>query len=341
MPDRSSRDTLARQWELLRQLPSHPPGATAAELTGALGGNGFVTSKRTVERDLAELERIFPIRCNDKGRPYGWHWMRHADLGIPGMGLTEALSFTLLEQFLYRMLPISLWRGFEPHLRHAREKLEALTDGNKVARWRKKVRYVSPTLPLEPPQFDDAVLEAVQRALLEERRLAVRYRAIDDSEDKALTLHPLALIQRGAVGYLAAMAFDYCDVRYYAVHRIGAAEVLPEAARRLRGFSLDAHLKAGGGHFVSAEQAQPLRLEARVMPELARILEETPLAENMRLRRNGDGDASVRATVADTWQLRWWILSQGARIEVLKPKTLRREIAEQVARLHGYYARPD
>ncbi len=73
MPDRSRRDTLARQWELLRLLPSRPPGCTAAELT----------------RSLAE-----------KGMPFGWYWIRDADLGIPGVELTEALSFTLLRDFL-------------------------------------------------------------------------------------------------------------------------------------------------------------------------------------------------------------------------------------------------
>ncbi len=118
MPDRSRRDTLARQWELLRLLPSRPPGCTAAELTRSLTEKGFPTTKRTVERDLNELEQVFPFTCNDKGMPYGWYWIRDADLGIPGVELTEALSFTLLRGFLQQMLPVSLWRGFAPRLQH-------------------------------------------------------------------------------------------------------------------------------------------------------------------------------------------------------------------------------
>ncbi len=118
MPDRSRRDTLARQWELLRLLPSRPPGRTAAELTRLLDDAGFPTTKRTVERDLNELEQVFPFTCNDKGMPYGWYWIRDADLGIPGVELTEALSFTLLRDFLQQMLPVSLWRGFVPRLQH-------------------------------------------------------------------------------------------------------------------------------------------------------------------------------------------------------------------------------
>ena len=70
----TTRSTLARQWELLKLLPSRAPGASASELQGRLQASGFSASKRTVERDLTELSRLFPIQCNSKGVPYGWYW---------------------------------------------------------------------------------------------------------------------------------------------------------------------------------------------------------------------------------------------------------------------------
>ncbi|MGH8273785.1 MAG: helix-turn-helix transcriptional regulator, partial [Gammaproteobacteria bacterium] len=249
MPDQPRRDTLARQWELLRLLPSRPPGAKAADLTRLLDDRGFSTSKRTVERDLKELEQVFPFVCNDKGMPYGWHWVREADLGIPGVELAEALSFTLLREFLEQMLPVSLWRGFAPRLKHAREKLQTLAGRNSAARWGDKVRFVTPTLPLIPPTIDEAVLDVVQHALLDDRQLEVSYRGAGDSSAKQMTLHPLGIIQRGPVGYLVATAFDYEDIRVYALHRIRKAERLPDTARRPAGFSLDGYLATGAGQF--------------------------------------------------------------------------------------------
>lgn len=341
MPDRASRETLARQWELLKLVPAHRPGATANELTERLQGNGFATTKRTVERDLKELERVFPLQRNDKGRPYGWYWMRDADLGIPGVELAEALSLTLLEQFLRRMLPLTLWQAFEPRLTHAREKLRALTEDNEATVWRDKVRYVSPTLPLEPPPIDETVLDAVQRALLKNRRLEVTYRGLSDGdgdgEARELTLHPLALIQRGPVTYLAATAFDYDDVRFYAVHRIVTAGVGIDSASRPDGFSLDAYLARGAGHFANEEPGRDLTLEARVEPGLSRILAETPLSKDMEIRDDGEY-ARITATVPDTWQLRWWILSQGVRIEVVAPRSLRSEIAHEISNMSALYA---
>ena len=41
----------------------------------------------------------------------------------------------------------------------------------------------------------------------------------------------------------------------------------------------------------------------------------------------------MRATVADSWQLRWWILGQGDAVEVRKPVALQRKIATTCRRM--------
>lgn len=337
MPDRSSRLTLARQWQLLRQLPSRPPGGTARQFTKALADNGFPASKRTIERDLAVLERVFPIRCNDKGRPYGWYWMRDADLGIPGVDLAEALSLTLVERLLRRTLPMSFWRAFEPRLTHASEKLRALADRSRSARWPEKVRYVSPILSLIPPAIDPLVLDRVQHALLQDRQLDVSHRDGDgdDGEARSLVLHPLGLIQRGPLTYLVAKPFDDGKARFYGVHRIQSAEILPEPVSRPEGFSLDTYLDAGDREVITNAPAGQIHLEARVSADLARVLGEAPLSRDQTLATHSD--YHLTASVPDTWQLRWWILSQGARIEVLRPDGLRRDIINEVERLQKTY----
>ena len=75
VPSATSRSTLTRQWELLKLLPPKGPGITTLELQSLLSDAGHPTTKRTIERDLVELSRLFPLQCNSKGMPYGWHWM--------------------------------------------------------------------------------------------------------------------------------------------------------------------------------------------------------------------------------------------------------------------------
>ena len=55
MPHDKTRNTVARQWELLKILPTRGAGKTAKDLTGILNDLGFKVSKRQVERDLGEL----------------------------------------------------------------------------------------------------------------------------------------------------------------------------------------------------------------------------------------------------------------------------------------------
>jgi len=69
MPRAATDSTLARQWELLRLVPSRSPGKTSRQLMDSLAAAGYPVTKRTVERDLADLAEIFPLRCNGISKP--------------------------------------------------------------------------------------------------------------------------------------------------------------------------------------------------------------------------------------------------------------------------------
>lgn len=58
-------------------------------------------------------------------------------------------------------------------------------------------------------------------------------------------------------------------------------------------------------------------------------MRETPLSSNMRLEPEEDGHR-LTATVQDSWQLRWWLLSQAGSIAVREPVALREELIRQL-----------
>ncbi|MGV1098741.1 helix-turn-helix transcriptional regulator [Thiovibrio sp. JS02] len=202
---------IARQWQLLKLLPSRSPGKSARELAEALGQEGFEVTKRTVERDLNMLMTLFPIRCNDKGIPYGWHWVEDAQFDLPSLTVTDALSLRLLEDFLKPIVPASMLKGLTARFQLAANKLKTLYDLPK-ARWAEKVRVVLPSLHLLPPQVDPVVQDDVQEALLCDEQIEVLYHSPTREEPTSLILHPLGLVQRGPVTYLVATAFEYDDI---------------------------------------------------------------------------------------------------------------------------------
>lgn len=323
MPSDKTRNTLARQWELLKLLPTRGTGKTAKEITDLLKDAGFDVSKRQVERDLNELAETFALHCNDAGTPYGWRWMDDASADLPGLTLADALSLHLVEDSIRPLLPAQVLRALEPRFKQAANKLEQLAEKSPTARWAHKVRSVAPMLPLLPPKIDEKVLETVQEALFSDEQLDVQYRSVGKNEAAPMRLHPLGMVQRGPVTYLVATAFSYDNVRLYALHRISEASRTYEAASVPEGFDLDTFISSGALQFGGGK---PILLEALVAPSLAEILGETPLSTDQKLVADGER-FRLTATVTDSWQLRWWILGQTGNLEVILPGSLRLHVA--------------
>ena len=326
-----SNDTIARQWQLLQELPKGPPGVTSRDLTGRL--ESFRVDKRTVERDLVSLSRLFPLCCNNKGVPHGWHWMDGKGLNLPALTVPEALSLHFMEQYLKSLLPASVLTVLAPHFEEATRKLAELTGSNTVAAWTDKVRIVPPSLPLLPPVIVEGVLESAQEALLKDLQIECTYQSAGAEAPEARRLHPLALVQRGPAMYLVATASNATQVKLYALHRFHKVEITEAPIVRPKGFNIDTYIAKGNLQFGNGKT---LRLKANIDEELAAHLAETPLSEDMRIAER-DGDYLLTATVADSCQLRWWLFSWGASVEVLGPKGLRGEIADEIRILHRHY----
>jgi predicted DNA-binding transcriptional regulator YafY len=102
LPSHTTRHTIARQWQLLNLLPHRHPGMSATQLQAALARIGHKTTKRTVERDLNELATLFPLHCNAKGMPYGWHWQ-------PGLNLDDVRPLHLNDLASVQPVQLHAW----------------------------------------------------------------------------------------------------------------------------------------------------------------------------------------------------------------------------------------
>jgi predicted DNA-binding transcriptional regulator YafY len=329
MPDKTTRRTLSRQWELLKLLPTGGLGKTAQSLAEEIRNLGFTVSKRQIERDLQELRAAFELECNDKNAPYGWKWSKNASLNMPGMSVAEALSLQMAKNSIESMLPAPIMQSLEPRFRQAQGKLASLGQDSSTASWYGKVRSVSPTLVMQPPFIAEEVLTCVQEALLQDEQIELHYQAFDAEEPKVLCVNPLALVNRGVVSYLVATAWGYSDVRLYALQRCSQAKRLYQPIQRPAAFDIDQYIAQGALQF---GQGQTITLQAKVSEQLARILTETAISTQQTL-----ADGLLTATVQDTWQLEWWILSQSNQIEVLAPIALREKIASRIAHAYQCY----
>jgi WYL domain len=331
----SEADTIHRLWALMRHVPRAPRRIDTARLEKLLGEEGLVVTRRSIQRDLERLAaRFTTLRCDDRDKPYAWYWDGGAPLvEIPGMGISAAVTFSMVEAYLATALPRSTVKSLEPHFARARQVIDGASS-TKIAAWPRKVRVVPRGLPLKPPNVLPRVLDAVYTALLDDRCFKVVYRKRGTSEDREYEVNPLGLVVRDGTLALVCTYWEYDNVSHMLLHRMSRVDLLDRPARRPRGFDLDAHVAAGGATYAFGD---PIALEATVDAIVAQTLSETPISKDQRLTPKGDERFELRATVPDTIELRGWLLGYGALVEVTKPDGLRDEIREKIGAMAERY----
>ena len=334
MPSNKTRNSLARQWELLKLLPTRTEGKTAKQLAEGLIEAGYEISKRQVERDLLDLQEFFGLECDDDQMPYKWRWSFDRPADLPAITLAEALSLAVVEDTLKPLLPLSVQRALQAKFSQARSQLAMMSKKSSTARWAGKVKTVPTTLPLLPPFISEEILEVIQNALLLDEQIEATYQGMSDKVIE-LRLHPLAMVTRGSVVYLVATAKEFADVRLYALHRFKAATRTFEKLKPLKGFSLDKYIADGALQFGEGGE---IELTAILSDELARLLSETPISGDQLLKVKA-GQWHLKAAVLDSWQLRWWILSHGPGIQVIKPAPLAKEIEKTLKAAVAQYSK--
>jgi predicted DNA-binding transcriptional regulator YafY len=318
-------DTLARQWLLLSALPRSPQRTTAGEIAQRLAHEGHPVSKRSVERDLQTLSAAFPIESDERSKPFGWSWQRDApSFNLPGMSSLQAVVLMTAQVHLKELLPANQLDELKPLFAQARRTLVSTPAFEGQPAWPDKVAVASTSQALLPPKVDSAVLVSVHEAVYLGRQLELEYLGRGQIESKQYTVHPLGLIQRGPVSYLAVRIGNYADVRLLAVHRIQRATRLDAKATVPRGFKIASMVPEVAAGF---ERGKPIRLVLRMADHAAIHLWETPLSTDQTISAvDEDGFVKLKATVEDTAQLRWWLLGFGDYVKVLRPGMLAKEL---------------
>jgi len=332
----SNQQSLLRQWHMLRMVPRAPARISAKDLCERLSAAEFDVAKRTVERDLNELSAIFPIEVDTRSKPFGWSWSREAaSFDLPGMSLPEALTLKLVEQHLHHHLPPSAIDALRPHFQSAARTLAVVNDNVPSRAWLDKVRSVPPQQPLLAPRMEAECQRTVYLALMQDRQLKLHYRKRDAAESTVYEhVHPLAVVQRGALIYLVCMFAEYDDVRTIALHRVQHAEMLYEPVRKKADFDIDAYIASGQFGVIAGA---PIRLRASFTRVAGEHLHETPLSADQALSQAADGRLRLEATVPHTRALVWWLLGFGDGVTVQEPAILREEMAGIAARMAAAY----
>jgi len=321
---------------MLRLVPRAPRSVTVNRLTDQLSGSGYEINIRSVQRDLNTLSTIFDLRSYREGRTTYWQWSEHAEMvDLTGMSPQTALTMFVVERFLYDQLPRSVTGFLAQQFEQAREVLKK--SGSPDA-WMNKVRVVPRSQRLIQPKIDEDILRAIYDSLIQDKKFKGRYlkRSVRISSD--YIFNPLGIVFRDGVTYLVATKDGEVEVLLFALHRFRSATQSDEEVIIPKGFKLDHYINTQGPF--DSNSGEFIDLEFKASEEVIQVLRETPLSHNQGVRPFEDEWVIVSVRIKETKQLRRWLLSFGAEIEVLHPKSLRVWAQEQLNGASKMYEDP-
>lgn len=322
-----------------------PSGTLISNVQARFGDRG--PSRDTITRALERLE-IDGLVGKDgvsKDRVW-WRTEKRASSDLARRPPLElAIALFTLKRHAPHHLPSHVVDGLGDYFAGAEKVLkEGPNDPSLIdARaWATKTVRIDAGYPLMSPPIDDRILNAIRQALYSTQVLSIRYRnsRIDSETPATFDAVPLALVERGPVLYLVVSrqrrdgSFKQYQLR---LDRFVDAVCTDIPGEPDPAFDLEAYVRQN--QYFSFFPEAPIRIELRVREdgEIRNLFREQRLARDQEIVEE-PGGFRLRATVIPSVELRNLLMECCARVEVLSPLALRREIADKLRQAALHYA---
>jgi predicted DNA-binding transcriptional regulator YafY len=178
------------------------------------------------------------------------------------------------------------------------------------------------------------MFQDVLGALIQRRRLRIRYHGRRRDEESERVVSPQRLTQYRNSWYLDAWCHEAEGLRSFALERIREQELLEQAARGIGADELSEHFDRSYGIFSGpAEHTADLRFT----PEMARWVAEEVWHPDQHGVFEKDGSWRLKVPFSSARELTMDILRYGAQVEVLAPDFLREAVAAAARRTADQY----
>lgn len=285
----------------------------------------FEVSQSTFKRDLAFLRDRLGAPIHYDRHHNGYH-LSDASFELP--------SFWFNPQHLLMIL--GLCRRFAgatqsppPEIRQFRQRVETLLSMQYGKGVVDRVSFEN----VEWARCDNRLLDTVLGAILEQRLLCMTYHTAYSGETACREVEPYRLHSYRGTWHLAGFCHYREQPRIFMLSRIRKIEPLDRHFDQPR-FDVAAFLDESFGIYRGGTAR---RAVLRFTPTSARIVRDQIWHQNQKTRDLPGGGLELTLPVADLTEIRRHVLKYGAEVEVLEPDELRRQVAEEAARIVKIY----
>ena len=325
-------DQLARQWKIIETLLAAHTGKTVSELADELECN-----PRTVYRDLEALQAAgFPLYTERVEGKNLWSLIDTLKHHIPiPFTLTELLAIYFSQDML-KFLQNTVFH----------ESLESLFEKIKTTIPPESKKYldtVQQTFQVTLKQFKEygkyrGILNTIKDAAINHKTVEMIYFAMGRRKEAKRRVDPYRILFFNGTFYVIGYCHLRKDCRTFALERIKMLTTTNDSFVVPEDFRLEDYMGAGFGVI----GGRPEKIKIWFSPDIAGYIKEKTWHESQVIDQQRDGSIIFEADIAITEELLSWIMSWGAKAEVLEPKSLKDEIhAEALAMLKAYNETPN
>jgi predicted DNA-binding transcriptional regulator YafY len=178
------------------------------------------------------------------------------------------------------------------------------------------------------------VLEDLQKALAEKRRVIIQYQPPAAEQPKEYTLHPYQIYFKRRALYVDAYDPDAASYRVFRLNRISAVRPTEMHFTRHADYNFVQRHRHSFSVFVG-DRVQ--RVRVRFAKRISPYVREACWHHSQRFSEEPDGSLLFEVEVNEPREVGWWVLGWGAEAEVLEPESLRQELRETAERLARLY----
>jgi predicted DNA-binding transcriptional regulator YafY len=310
----------ARLRRIEHRLYNAPRGLRVTELADYCG-----VDRRTVYRDLEALEEMGVPVWEDAGR-YGID--RESYLSTVRLNLNEAVALFFAARLLAHHSD-----EHNPNVVSALSKLAAGLPDTTISTHMARVAEIIRARPLRSDYV--RVLDTITRAWADRRKMIIRYRAASaELTERVICPYFLEVSRSEPASYVIAYDDLRAALRTFKIERVASAEILDESYVIPDDFDPYEHLAAAWGVMDEVE----VEVRLHFSPAAAPRVRESVWHHSQRLADTADGGCELTMRVGGIKEIRQWVLSWGADVEVLAPAALRDEVIGHASRMAAMYA---
>jgi len=279
----------------------------------------FNTSRRTVFRDLKELQAIgVPYRFDSANQGY----TVDPEFFLPPIDLNLQEAFSLL--LLVHKAGKKLQLPFRNSALLAGLKIENNLPTKIRQHCSISLRNISTKITPQAPMSQlDRVFATIQKAIVKKQKLTLCYKSLFESQIITTELCPYHLLYNKRAWYVLGYSAMHKAIRTFKLNRIIEITKLDKLFIDTRGFDIDEHF---GRAWSMIPEGRLYNIKLRFLPKVAHNVTEVLWHDTQQHQFQDDGSVIMEFRIDGVNEISWWILSYGDQVQVLSPKVLREKI---------------